>query len=61
LNVGIHPGAPVTDDCRGSILYQSAGGTINRVIVDVSGEPSVDFEREAQKALPRHWGARLGS
>jgi len=33
--------------------FLSSGGTINRVAVDVSGEPYVDLEREAQAMLMR--------
>jgi arylsulfatase len=33
--------------------WASTGGTIEQVIVDVSGEPSVDLEREAAMAMKR--------
>ena len=33
---------------RASAPYTFTGGTINRVAVDVSGEPYVDLERQAQ-------------
>ena len=35
-------------DYPGEPPYAFTGGTINRVAVDVSGEPYVDLEREAQ-------------
>jgi arylsulfatase len=53
LNVGIDPGVPVTGDYAGTAPYKYTGGKIFRVIVDVSGEPYVDFEMEAQKAFAR--------
>jgi hypothetical protein len=46
--VGRHIGEPVTDDYAGQSPYAFTGGTIDRVAVDVSGEPYVDLEREAQ-------------
>jgi arylsulfatase A-like enzyme len=53
LYVGRHPGEPVTDDYPGSPPYSFTGGTIDRVAVDVSGEPFVDLEREAQLMIMR--------
>ena len=53
LFVGRHPGEPVTDDYPGSPPYTFTGGTIDRVAVDVSGEPFVDLEREAQLMIMR--------
>ena len=50
LYVGRHPGEPVTDDYPGEPPYAFTGGTIDRVAVDVSGEPYVDLEREAADA-----------
>lgn len=47
LNVGRDPGEPVTDDYAGSRPYAFTGGTINQVMVDLSGEPFIDLEREA--------------
>jgi hypothetical protein len=43
----------VTDDYPGDAPWQFTGGTINRVAVDVSGEPYVDLEREAVAMLSR--------
>jgi hypothetical protein len=53
LYVGRHAGDPLTDDYPGTAPYRFTGGTINRVAIDVSGEPYVDLEREAAMLL-RH-------
>jgi arylsulfatase len=53
LCVGRHAGEPLTDDYPAKAPYRFTGGTINRVAVDVSGEPYVDLEREAEMLL-RH-------
>jgi arylsulfatase len=53
LCVGRDAGEPVTDDYPGTHPYKFIGGTINRVAVDVSGEPYVDLEREAAAMLAR--------
>jgi hypothetical protein len=53
LYVGRHGGEPVTDDYPGEHPYAFTGGTIDRVAVDVSGEPYVDLEREAALMLMR--------
>jgi arylsulfatase A-like enzyme len=53
LYVGRHPGEPVTDDYPGQPPYTFKGGTIDRVAVDVSGEPFVDLAREAQLMIMR--------
>ena len=47
LNVGKDPGEPVTDDYADKGYFEFTGGTIKQVIVDVSGEPYVDLEKEA--------------
>ncbi len=47
LNVGKDPGEPVTDDYSGQRPYAFTGGVIKQVIIDVSGEPYVDLEKEA--------------
>ena len=49
--VGRHAGEPVTDDYPGESPYAFTGGTLNRVAVDVSGEPYVDLEREAEMLI----------
>jgi arylsulfatase len=53
LNVGKDPAEPVTDDYPGSSPYAFAGGTIKEAIVDVSGEPFVDLEKEAIALMAR--------
>jgi arylsulfatase len=53
LFVGRHPGEPVTDDYPGPPPHRFTGGTVNRVAVDVSGEPYLDLEREAALMLMR--------
>jgi arylsulfatase len=53
LAVGRDVGDPVTLDYPGERPYRFTGGTIKRVVVDVSGEPYIDLEREAQAMLMR--------
>jgi arylsulfatase len=53
LTVGRDGGEPVTDDYPGQEPWAFTGGTIDRVAVDVSGEPYIDLEREAQAMLMR--------
>jgi arylsulfatase A-like enzyme len=53
LCVGRDSGEPVTADYPGDAPWAFTGGTITRVGVDVSGEPFVDLEREAQAMLMR--------
>ncbi|MGW4928098.1 arylsulfatase [Agromyces sp. NPDC004153] len=53
LTVGRDSGAPVADDYPGTAPWPFTGGTLHRVRVDVSGEPFVDLEREAQAMLMR--------
>jgi arylsulfatase len=53
LNVGKDGGEAVTDDYPGSAPWSFVGGTIARVIIDVSGEPYVDVEREAHAMMSR--------
>ena len=53
LCVGRDSGDPVTDDYPGSHPHAFTGGTIDRVAVDVSGEPYVDLEREAAAMMAR--------
>jgi arylsulfatase A-like enzyme len=53
LCVGRDGGEPVTADYPGAHPHAFTGGTINRVAVDVSGEPYVDLEREAAAMLAR--------
>jgi len=51
--IGRHGGEPVTDDYPGEPPYQFTGGRINRVGIDVSGDPYMDLEREAALMLMR--------
>ncbi len=53
LYVGRQSGEPITDDYPGASPHHFTGGTINRVAVDVSGEPYLDLEREAALMLMR--------
>jgi hypothetical protein len=53
LCVGRDSGEAVTDDYPGATPYRFTGGTIKRVAVDVSGEPYLDLEREAEAMLVR--------
>ena len=53
LCVGRDSGEPVTSDYPGPHPHRFTGGTIKRVAVDVSGDPYVDLEREAQGMLAR--------
>ena len=53
LSIGRDSGEAVTDDYAGTAPWAFTGGTIHRVAVDVSGEPYVDLEREAQAMLMR--------
>ena len=53
LTAGRDTGEPVTDDYPGTAPWAFTGGTLNRVAVDVSGEPYVDLEREADAMLSR--------
>jgi arylsulfatase len=43
----------VTGDYPGTEPWAFTGGTIRRLAVDVSGEPYIDLEREAQAMLMR--------
>ena len=51
--VGRCAGAPVTPDYAGYHPWAFTGGTIRKVIVDVSGESYVDLELEAMAAFKR--------
>jgi arylsulfatase A-like enzyme len=53
LCVGRDSSEPVTDDYPSNQGAPFSGGTINRVAIDVSGEPYVDLEREAAAMLTR--------
>ena len=53
LCVGRDSGAAVTGDYPGERPYRFTGGVIKRVAVDVSGEPYLDLERQAEAMLAR--------
>jgi arylsulfatase A-like enzyme len=53
LCVGRDSAAPVTADYPGESPYRFTGGQLKRVVVDVSGQPYVDVEREAAALLSR--------
>ncbi len=53
LYVGRDPGEAITQDYPGQPPYPFTGGTINRIAIDVSGEPYMDLEREAALMLMR--------
>ena len=53
LCVGRSSGEPVTADYPGDYPHAFTGGTIKRIAVDVSGDPYIDLEREAQAMLSR--------
>jgi hypothetical protein len=53
LCVGRDSGEPVTDDYPGAAPHRFTGGTIKRVAIDVSGEPYLNLEREAEAMLVR--------
>ena len=53
LCAGRDSGEAVTSDYPNGSPHRFTGGTINRVAVDVSGDPYVDLEREAQAMLAR--------
>ena len=53
LNVGRDGGAPVTFDYPGTQPWAFTGGTINRVVIDVSGEVYRDYELEVAAMMNR--------
>jgi arylsulfatase len=53
LCVGRDSGMAVTEDYAGEAPHRFTGGTIHRVAVDVSGEPYLDLERQAEAMLAR--------
>jgi arylsulfatase A-like enzyme len=53
LNIGRDGGEPVTADYPGTAPWAFTGGTIHKVIVDVSGQPVVDLQKEAEAAFAR--------
>jgi arylsulfatase A-like enzyme len=53
LCVGRDAGEAVTEDYPGARPWSFTGGTINRIAVDVSGEPYLDLEQAAAAMLAR--------
>jgi len=53
LVVGRSGAEPVTDDFPGERPWPFVGGTIKRVIIDVSGESFSDLAAEARAAFAR--------
>jgi arylsulfatase len=53
LRIGRDGGEPVTDDYPGARPWSFLGGAIERVIIDVSGEPFVDLAKEAEALFAR--------
>jgi arylsulfatase len=53
LCIGRDSGAAVTDDYPGERPYRFTGGTIKRAAIDVSGQPYLDLERQAEAMLAR--------
>jgi arylsulfatase A-like enzyme len=53
LNIGRDGGAPVTPDYPLDRPWALVGATIRQVIVDVSGEPYLDLEKEALAVMSR--------
>jgi arylsulfatase A-like enzyme len=53
LNVGKDPGEPVTADYPGTNPFPFTGGTIAKAIIDVSGAPFIDLEKEAIAMMAR--------
>jgi arylsulfatase len=51
LVVGRSGAEPVTDDFGGERPWPFVGGTVKRVLIDVSGEPFVDLAEEAKTAF----------
>jgi arylsulfatase A-like enzyme len=53
LNVGRDGSANVTDDYPGDMPWEFSGGEIKQVVIDVSGEPYLDLEKEAIGMMKR--------
>lgn len=53
LNVGMDRGEPVTADYPGTAPWPFTGGTLHKVVVNVSGDPWVDREKEVAAAFAR--------
>jgi hypothetical protein len=53
LNIGKEGAEPVTDDYPGQSPWAFVGGTIEKAVVDVGGQPFVDLAAEARMASAR--------
>ena len=53
LNVGLDRAEPATADYPGESPWAFTGGTIRKVVVDVSGDPWTDLQKEAEAAFAR--------
>ena len=53
LNIGRDGGAPVTPDYPLDRPWALVGATIKQVVVDVSGEPYLDLEKEVLAIMSR--------
>ena len=53
LNIGREGAEPVTDDYPGEAPWAFTGGTIEKAIIDVSGEPFIDLANEVRMAFAR--------
>ena len=53
LVVGRSGAEPVTNDYAGDAPWPFVGGTIKRIVIDVSGEAFVDLATEARAAFAR--------
>ena len=53
LNIGRDGADPVTQDYPGARPWAFSGGTIPEVVIDVSGDPFIDLEKEAAGAFMR--------
>jgi hypothetical protein len=53
LVIGRSGAEPVTDDYPGQRPWAFTGGTVTRVVIDVSGQPFIDLAKEAAAAFSR--------
>jgi arylsulfatase len=53
FDIGKEGAEPVTDDYPGEARWAFVGGTIEKAVVDVSGEPFVDLAKEGAAAFAR--------
>ena len=53
FHIGFAGGEPVSDDYHGESPFAFTGGTIKRVLIDISGDSFVDLARDAAAAYAR--------